>query len=628
MIAAAAAIAGLVVVLVVIFNLTQDEVGHAMSSMSFKGAEVFQDTTSVLRGSINQKVIVVTVEATGKGSPVKINSMVFNASGTSVPVSQNIENARLWYTGTESGFATTQQVGSTIVKVSDQNFEIACNQNLQSGKNYFWLTFDVKQEAAYAPGTIDAACVELHVGAISYIPLISSPIGKRFIEPNLPYYSMGNFSVNNLSAWNSKRDGSGNSPRQLNATRNSFFIQSGHKMISSTGGNLQTLVVEKGGELKITSPLRLNTMYIACGGTVQMDALVTDYYCFHDFFMESGSNYIHNNTGYLPGLHCYFSKRSNQTFFQYGAGTFQYHIAWGNVLIDASASLDLDIQHYFQNVQGDLEIHKTGQSTIGLYNSGADTLNIGGNFVISGGHYKGIQNKESQTLCINVGEDFILRDGAMEDAVTGSSAGNTILKVTGDIVLLSGNFHFANSANSEIVLEGSRATRWIQKPTAAVALGNVIIDHNRELKIQGDRIGDIAAGHTLEVKNGASLYCGNYPVTGPGKFMLNDNSTLGIGSPDGINSTGNSGNILTSQRCFRSMATYAYYTGSQPQVTGVFTTEPELNTVFCLVLDKERSTQELQLSQSFTIIDKVRINKGDIKEGAFELRLPRLSVNK
>ena len=61
MIAAATAIAGLIVVLIVIFNLTQDEVGHAMSSMTFKSAEVFQDTTSVLRGSINQKIIGITV---------------------------------------------------------------------------------------------------------------------------------------------------------------------------------------------------------------------------------------------------------------------------------------------------------------------------------------------------------------------------------------------------------------------------------------------------------------------------------------------------------------------------------------------------------------------------------------
>ncbi|HQK98196.1 MAG TPA: hypothetical protein PLH61_09250 [Bacteroidia bacterium] len=71
-IATAASVAGLVLLLIVVFNMTQQEEGRAaQSAMSFKNAETIQDTSAILRGSTNQRVIGVMVETSGKGSPVK-----------------------------------------------------------------------------------------------------------------------------------------------------------------------------------------------------------------------------------------------------------------------------------------------------------------------------------------------------------------------------------------------------------------------------------------------------------------------------------------------------------------------------------------------------------------------------
>ncbi len=633
LIAASASIAGLVVLLIVVFNMMKEEEGHAETSLIFKNADVIQDTSNVLRGSINQNVIGVIVETSGKGNSVKVNSLLFNANGTSLPIEQNIENARLWFTANDNNFLPIQQVGSTVVKITDKDFEINCNQSLKPGKNYFWLTFDVKTEAAYAPGTVDATCQEIKMGAISYKPLISNPNGKRFTEPNIPYYSMGNFAVNNLSAWNSKRDGSGISPKQINATRNTYFVQAGHKMISNTALNLQSMYVEKGGELRITSPLRMNAMYVAFGGVIQQDITVTDYYCFNEFYMENGSNYIHNNTGYLPGLHCFFDAKSNQTFFQYGLATFPYTVKWGNVIIDASTPLDIDIQKYFSEVQGDLEIKKTGtslgdNSQKGFFTAEEDTLHISGSLIISGGTFFGMRSDKHKTLHVEIGKDLIMKSGLLTDADSKKNVGCTSMIIKGDVLLMGGTVKFNNGSGSKMIFEGNGTSRWIQNPTCEVTLGNIEIHNQHDLVIKGEKLGDIGPKSILDVQAGGRLFCGTNKVTGSGDFLLQDNATLGIGHSEGIYSTGTKGNILTSGRIFHSGANYFYYTNSQPQITGVFNTRPEQNTVRRIILDKEQTSQTLALSQDFNVTDEVKINKGDIRESGHDLRLPKISDNR
>jgi hypothetical protein len=626
-IATAASVAGLVLLLIVVFNMTQQEEGRAaQSAMSFKNAETIQDTSAILRGSTNQRVIGVMVETSGKGSPVKMSEMTFSAHGTSIPVAQNIENARLWYTGNDPNFVPSQQVGATIARVTEVKFDVNCDQELVPGKNYFWLTVDVKSEALTGPGSVDATCEEFRIGAISYKPSISDPAGKRYTEPNIAYYSMGSYAVNNLSAWNSKRDGTGLPPKQLHANRNSYFIQAGHRMISSTGSSLQTLVVERGGELRITAPLRLNTMYVAFGGVVEQDITVSDYYCFNEFIMDNGSNYIHNNTGYVPGLHCRFDAHSNQTFFQYGQATFTDNVAWGNVVIDATTPLDIDVKQYFKNVQGDLEIRRTGLANNGLFVGGCDTMRIGGSLIMSGGNFKGISSSQSASLNIHVGQNFILKGGSFQDADLLKNKGTTEMTVGGDMMLLVGRFNFSRGVQSCINFGGKGTSRWMQKPEADVLLGNVSINNNREVIIKGDKMGAVAAGCKIEVAKTGSLLCENAIVNGDGEFVLDDQATLGIGHQDGICSAEAKGNIQTSTRLFNSGGIYMYYTLSQPQQTGIFVTTPEPNAVRCLVLNKDRSGMKVNLSNDLKVTEKVMITKGDLREGEHDLIMPRMSA--
>src|SRR5262249_31259669 len=68
--------------------------------------------------------------------------------------------------------------------------------------------------------------------------------------------------------------------------------------------------------------------------------------------------------------------------------------------------------------------------------------------------------------------------------------------------------------------------------------------------------------------NNGTLNCGTSIISGAGNFGIAAGATLGIGDPNGITSSGASGNIqVTGTRVFTSGANYTY-NGSAAQVTG------------------------------------------------------------
>jgi hypothetical protein len=78
--------------------------------------------------------------------------------------------------------------------------------------------------------------------------------------------------------------------------------------------------------------------------------------------------------------------------------------------------------------------------------------------------------------------------------------------------------------------------------------------------------GDLAVTGTATVSSGATLNCATYTLSG-GAFTVAAGGNLGLGSPDGITSSGASGNIQTTTRNFGPGANYTY-NGTGAQVTG------------------------------------------------------------
>jgi hypothetical protein len=70
------------------------------------------------------------------------------------------------------------------------------------------------------------------------------------------------------------------------------------------------------------------------------------------------------------------------------------------------------------------------------------------------------------------------------------------------------------------------------------------------------------------IEDSGALYLGTNVVKGVGNFILADGATLGIGSPDGITTSGATGNVqVTGTRTYSSLANYVY-NGIVAQVTG------------------------------------------------------------
>ncbi|MFI5220135.1 MAG: BNR-repeat neuraminidase N-terminal domain-containing protein [Bacteroidia bacterium] len=616
---------GLIIALIVFINFSKHEDVTAQNTMVFESADIIRDTSTVLRGSINQLVLGIELKTTGLGNPVKLSNITFSTNGTSLPVSAQIENARLWFTGKENNFSTARQIGQTIPNPSEKEFEMTVNSELSQGKNYFWLTFDIKPEATVKKSSVTASCIQFRIGASTLRPAMLQAKVKKKIASNISFFSTGLAATNLSGSWNSKRDGSGIPPARIGDLNNTFFIQSGHKLVNAEETFLPTLVIEKNATLKAIQVLKAKNIFISEGGIYQQDFSILEINPVDNFRIENGGNYIHSNEGKLPGNKKYFSPASNQCFYKYSMLAFSEETSWGNVLINSTITSDMDASNAFRNIKGNLEIRRTGTNHY-LFSGSTDTINIGGSLIFSGGSFTG-PNGENNSLIINVAHDLIIKEGTFKDG-DGSQSNFTVLNITGNALLIGGTFNFNQSRDglSQINFcdSKSKTVYWSQK-AGNIELGNINILPGKELVIKTGKIGNIAENRTLIVNGGAKLMCDEFTITGKGKFMLMENATLGIGHILGINSQKQEGNILTREKYFDSRATYCYYTGCTPQQTGVFSTSPENGTIKNLYVRKNKPSDYVVVSQSIQVSNQALVTLGQIDQAKSKLILSKIS---
>ena|GEM_PF-951585 len=134
------------------------------------------NTSSVQTNTTNQQVIGIQVVTSGTTSPLSATSFTLNTNGTSNVA--DITNAKLFYTGTSSTFATTTPFGSSVATPSG-SFGFTSTQTLSTGTNYFWLTYDVPCGATLS-NVIDAECNSITVVS-SQTPTVQAPVGSRTI---------------------------------------------------------------------------------------------------------------------------------------------------------------------------------------------------------------------------------------------------------------------------------------------------------------------------------------------------------------------------------------------------------------------------------------------------------------
>jgi len=149
--------------------------------MTYSSSTVTQNNTDdVYTSESNAEIICIQVVTTGSTSPIDITQFRLQTTGSTDPVN-DISNARIWFTGTSSIFATTTLFGTyASPPATGTNYFINGTQTLASGTNYFWLTYDIDADAPDS-NVVDGLCNRITVNAANYTPTVTDPAGNRII---------------------------------------------------------------------------------------------------------------------------------------------------------------------------------------------------------------------------------------------------------------------------------------------------------------------------------------------------------------------------------------------------------------------------------------------------------------
>ena len=612
----------------------------AATNMVYVSSTTTQNSSRATRPDINAHIIGVQIVTNEALSPLSATSFSFNTTGTTATVTDNIQNAKLWFTGLSSSFIATTQVGSTVAAPSGA-FTITpsvAQGTLYNGTNYFWLTYDIKATAACDPAQADAQCTSITLTGDAGSPRTPSPTapaGARVIDCLIPYYSKGSLPANLLSSWSLTRDGTGASPATFDVGYK-FYVQNGHSMTTSAAVTIPYLTIEAGGYITDSHLITMTDLRITSFGTFEQVFKATSGTYITNFYIENDGTWIHNNEGYLPSVNRYFSPNSNQWFYQWGGGTFPSGTSWGNVLLNGTTLGNFGMGNVFTTIQGNFEWRKIGNNNY-LQDEVDETINIGGNLIFSGGWWKITVGYNASGICnvtrivtVNVTGDLIITAGTLEDHRCGASDSKAILNVGGNVNISGGtiNLNIAGDGLSELNLTGGTPSVTWSQTGGTVTLGKTNIKTGKTVTMTGTKMGNVAASRTITVETGATLNCSNYPVSGAGLFTLASGATLGIGSAAGIVSSGASGNVqVGGTRSFNSGATYRYYEGLTPQSTGNFTTTPTAITVANLIIDKTNITDIVNLTNTTRVTNILTLTKGILTTSSTAATDPWIKIN-
>lgn len=140
---------------------------------------IHPDTNGVSPGTATEKILQIEVVTSNSINPLKVKGFTLNTTGTTSLA--DIQNAKIYYTGANSTFSTTNQFSATIAAPGGTLTFANDSVTLAPGTNYFWLTYDIKSTATLN-NYIDAQCTSIIVDDTARTPIITSPVGKKQIR--------------------------------------------------------------------------------------------------------------------------------------------------------------------------------------------------------------------------------------------------------------------------------------------------------------------------------------------------------------------------------------------------------------------------------------------------------------
>lgn len=239
------------------------------------------------------------------------------------------------------------------------------------------------------------------------------PVGKTQAAV-LTYYSQGSSAPDQLASWNNARDGSGTPPANF-TDGSTFVIQNSHNMTTgaawTVSGTGATIEIENGGTLTANHKVTVATFQVDNGGTY-----------IHNWDNATGNGSAND----FPGTTRVLGASSNVILNNWASDTGTApaalpSVAFGNLTINVATfggswNMNLAASGTL-TVNGNLIIQATGGGTreLRISNNNNTTLQIGGNFEISGGRFDFTNsNTTTNAYTLNVGGNLNFSGGTWE----------------------------------------------------------------------------------------------------------------------------------------------------------------------------------------------------------------------
>ena len=135
----------------------------------------------------DQQILSFNITTENTEPALEAQKFAFNTNGTY----PQITKATLYYTAAENAFKTSKKVGETVI--SADAFEITATMpvTLLEGDNYFWLAYNINDEAINGQ-KVDAAILSATISGTTTNVVNGSPDGERIVENvALSYQNMG-----------------------------------------------------------------------------------------------------------------------------------------------------------------------------------------------------------------------------------------------------------------------------------------------------------------------------------------------------------------------------------------------------------------------------------------------------
>ncbi len=175
------------IIILTLIALSFNAFAGAPAPTTYLSSSCSQETVSIAAGDNDVSILKITIsgENISGGATFSITQMGFTMQNT---VDDNVDAAKLYYTGTTDAFSTSTPLGTTVTNPTGNiTFSFAQADDGTNGPFYYWLAFDIDPSATTCIGnTVDALFTDLTLtvtgsGAGSYTPTTPNPAGSREI---------------------------------------------------------------------------------------------------------------------------------------------------------------------------------------------------------------------------------------------------------------------------------------------------------------------------------------------------------------------------------------------------------------------------------------------------------------